>query len=60
MSDQAKYAAYRRKFKAENYDTISITVKKGLKDDIKDYALTQGKSLNGYINDLIKKDMGLI
>lgn len=45
------------KYNAKAYDQIKIVVKKGEKDIIKAYAESQGMSLNGYINKLIKDDM---
>ena len=48
---------YKNAFQKENYDRISITVPKGQKAIIQQYAKNQGKSLNSYIVDLIKKDM---
>ena len=45
------------KYEKENYDDIRLRVKKGERDVIKAYAESQGKSLNAYINDLIKADM---
>ena len=47
-----------RKYNEKAYDRIALTVKKGEKDKIKTYAESKGQSLNGYINKLIKKDMG--
>lgn len=42
----------------EKYDTIKVQVKKGEKDTIKQRATKLGyKSVNAYINDLIKKDI---
>jgi len=37
----------------ENYDRISVTIPKGCKQKITDDV---GMSINGYINELIKKD----
>lgn len=41
----------------KNYDVISIRVKKGQKDPIKQRAEEIGMSLNGYIVSLIMKDI---
>lgn len=46
------------KYNAENYEQIQIRVPKGEKDRIKEYAESIGKSLNGYITELIERDMG--
>lgn len=45
------------KYNAKAYDRIALQVKKGERELIRAYAESQGKSLNAYINDLIKADM---
>ena len=45
------------KYQAKRYDRIALLVEKGERELIKAYAESQGKSLNAYINDLIKADM---
>ena len=52
-----KATAYKNKFIAESYDRINLTVPKGHKEKIKAFAESKGKSVNGYINDLIESDM---
>lgn len=57
MSDfnQTKYI---NDFIKEKYDTIKVQVPKGQKTAIEEYRKAKGyRSLNAYINDLIKKDM---
>lgn len=49
--------ASKHKYNKKAYDRIALTVKKGEKEIIKDYADSKGMSLNGYINNLIDKDM---
>ena len=46
------------KYKSLNYDRLAIEVKKGVRESIKAYAESQGKSLNQYIIDLVRADMG--
>lgn len=46
------------KYVAKAYDQISIKIPKGNREHIKTFAKSKGMSLNGYIVDLIKKDMG--
>lgn len=41
----------------KNYDQVSLRVPKGRREKIQMYAEEQGKSLNGYIVDLIQEDM---
>lgn len=49
---------YINDYMKEKYDTIKVQVKKGEKDTIKQRATKLGyKSVNAYINDLIKKDI---
>lgn len=50
-------AAVKNKWNDKAYDRINLTVPKGDKDKIKAYAESKGKSVNGYIYDLIQKDM---
>lgn len=45
------------KYLQEKVDTFVLRVPKGQKEEIKKYAALNGKSLNSYILDLIKKDM---
>lgn len=45
------------KYNKKTYEEIKLRVKKGEKDKIKKHAEAKGKSVNSYINDLIKKDM---
>ena len=56
MLSEAKKRA-NRKYNEKAYDQLKIIVKKGERDKIKNYAESIGKSLNGYINDLIVTDM---
>lgn len=46
-----------QKYQAKAYERLAIRVKKGQADKIKAYAENKGMSLNGYINELIKRDM---
>lgn len=49
---------YKNEFLKEHYDRINLTVAKGEKAIIENYAKSNGyKSLNAYINALIKNDM---
>lgn len=47
------------KYMAANYDRINLTVPKGRKSAIEARAKEQGESVNGYINGLIRADVGL-
>lgn len=54
-SDAQKEATARYNKKA--YDRINIIVKKGQRQVIKDFAASQGKSLNRFILDAVEKEM---
>lgn len=54
-SDAQKEATARYNKKA--YDRINVVVKKGQRQIIKDYAASQGKSLNRFICDAVAKEM---
>ena len=53
--DSQKEATARYNKKA--YDRINIIVKKGQRQVIKDFAASQGKSLNRFVCDLIEAEM---
>lgn len=53
--DSQKEATARYNKKA--YDRINIIVKKGQRQIIKDYAASQGKSLNRFILDAVEAEM---
>lgn len=46
------------KYVSKAYDQISVKIPKGSREHIKAFAESKKMSLNGYIVDLIKKDMG--
>jgi len=52
-----KHTTYKREFNENNYDRIYLTVPKGKKEEIKEFAESKGKSLNSFINDAVKKEM---
>lgn len=56
-SDAQKEATARYNKKA--YDRIDIVVKKGQRQVIKDFAASQGKSLNRFIIDAVEYQMNL-
>lgn len=47
-----------KRYLTEKVETIAVRVPKGEKAIIKAYAECKGKSLNGYVVDLIHADMG--
>jgi uncharacterized protein (DUF1778 family) len=48
----------KNKYNAKTYERISLVVKSGEKAIIESYAKEHGQSLNGFINEAIKKEMG--
>lgn len=49
--------ASKARYNAKSYDRLAITVKKGMRDRIREYAERNGESINSYINRLISEDM---
>ena len=45
------------KYNAKTYDEIKTRVPKGAKSIISDYAVSQGKSTNGLVNELLKAEI---
>lgn len=56
-SDAQKEATARYNKKA--YDRIDVIVPKGKRQIIKDFAASQGKSLNRFILDAVEKEMNI-
>lgn len=49
---------YKNDFAKEKYDRIALNVPKGMKSKIDEYRKQKGfKSLNDYINEVIRRDM---
>lgn len=46
-----------QRYNAKTYDQIKVVVKKGRREVIKEFAKSQGLSLNKYVNKLIDEDM---
>ena len=46
-----------QKYNKANYDRFTLRFKKGEKKKVFSFAKSRNKSVNKYINDLIKKDM---
>ena len=53
--DSQKEATAR--YNKKTYDRINIIVKKGQRDIIKDFATSQGKSLNRFVLDAVEAEM---
>lgn len=52
-----KATEYKNKFIEKAYDRVNLTMPKGQKETVRQFAESQGLSLNGYINKLIAEDM---
>lgn len=48
-------SAVKDRYNAKAYDTITLRMKKGQKEIIQTHAESQGKSVNGFINDAIEE-----
>lgn len=46
------------KYHAKVYERVAFDVKKGRRDQIRQFAASKGMSLNGYLNKLVESDMG--
>ncbi|MBQ3161566.1 MAG: antitoxin [Oscillospiraceae bacterium] len=55
-NDNPTYRAI-EKYKKKTYDRIELLVYKGEKQKIKEYAERKGKTVNGFITELIRKEI---
>lgn len=49
--------ASKRKYNEKAYDRISVTVPKGEKEKIQEFAMSRGHTVNSLINFLLKREM---
>ena len=47
------------KYVRENYARLNIKIPKAQKEAVEAHASSKGQSVNGYVNSLIRADMGL-
>lgn len=52
-------SAVKRRYNEKAYDRLAITVPKGQKQAIENFAALTGDSINGLINRLLRVEMGL-
>lgn len=52
-------SAVKRRWNEKNYDRLAITVPKGRKADIEARAASLGLSVNGLVNELLRKDLSM-
>lgn len=50
---------YKRKFNEVAYDRISVTIPKGRKQAVETFAKSRGETVNGLINGLLQREMGV-
>ena len=58
MAQSKAHIKATNKYISKAYDRVNLTLPKGQKEIIREYAEAHGMSLNGYINKLISEDMG--
>ncbi len=49
-----KSTASKNKWNAENYERVSLSIKKGSKQPLQDVAKANGESINGYIKSAVQ------
>ena len=49
----------KNRYNAKAYDQLPIRIPKGMKQAVEAHAKSKGKSVNGFVNNLIQADMGL-
>ena len=49
----------KNKYNAANYDSLRIVVPKGRKQAVEAHAKSKGESVNGLVNALLRRDMGI-
>lgn len=52
-------AKAKNRWNAKNYDRVTVMLKKGEKERVREFAAAQGESMNGFIGRLIAEAMGL-
>ena len=57
--EKKRKAKWQNDYIARTYDRINLTVPKGRKATLEARANEKGESVNGYINGLIREDVGL-
>ena len=43
----------------KNYDRVNLTLPRGRKQDVEAHASAKGESVNGLVNDLLRRDIGM-
>lgn len=58
MAQSKAHMRASNKYSAKAYDRLAISVYKGQREQITEYAKSKGMSINAYITGLIAQDMG--
>ena len=59
MAKTKTSSAVKQRYNEKAYDRLAITIPKGQKQAVEARAQGKGQSVNGYVNGLIRADMGL-
>lgn len=59
MAKTKTSTAVKQRYNEKAYDRLAITVPKGRKEIIEEYAKAQGESVNGLVNGLLRNAIGL-
>lgn len=54
-----KQTEWSRSYNEKAYDRLAITIPKGRKQAVDAFAKSQGKSVNGLVNDLLRAAIGM-
>lgn len=57
MAKTKTSSAVKQRYNEKAYDRLAITVPKGRKNDIEEFAKEQGESINGLVNSLLRNAM---
>ena len=59
MAKTKTSSAVKRRYNEKAYDRLAITIPKGRKADVEQFAQDKGQSVNGLVNGLLAAEMGL-
>ena len=52
-------SAVKARYNAKAYDRLAITIPKGQKEKVEEYAQAKGESVNGLVNRLLREAIGV-
>ena len=59
MAKTKTSSAVKQRYNEKAYDRLAITIPKGRKETIEEYAKQEGISINGLVNRLLRETVGL-